>query len=361
MGTDLSGGTGHHAVSTRVYGRLESGAAVTEYTLTNRAGMFAKVLDYGGIVTELHVPDRAGRLADVVLGFDGLAPYESQHHYIGAIVGRFAGRIANGRFSLHGRDVILARNHGAHHLHGGTRGFDKALWKADLAAEPGGLTLSYHSPAAEEGYPGNLEASVTYTLTDDELRVAYAARTDATTVVNLTQHSYFNLSGEPDSDIRGHRLQVRADDILELDESKVPTGIYLPVQDTPFDFRAASPIGEGLDQSHEQLHIGRGYDHYWVLPDEEDNTLVHALSLEHERSGRRLEVLTTEPGVQIYTGNYLNGTVIGKGNHASLPHAGICFETQNFPDAPNHSEFPRTTLEPGESYHTLTVFRFTTQ
>lgn len=359
MGTDSTGRPCDHPVSTRVFGRLASGEAVTEHTLTNPAGMIVKVLDYGGIVTELHVPDRHGRLADVVLGFDGLAPYESQHHYIGALVGRFAGRIANGRFALNGRDVILARNHGAHHLHGGTKGFDKALWSAESRAQSGGLTLSYRSPDSEEGYPGNLDVRVTYTLTDDnELRVEYAAETDATTVVNLTQHSYFNLSGTPDGDIRSHRLQVRADDILELDESKIPTGIYLPVQDSPFDFRAAMPIGEGLDQNHEQLHIGRGYDHYWVLPDRDDRRLVQVLSLEHEPSGRRLEVLTTEPGVQIYTGNYLNGTVVGKGNRASRPHAAICFETQKFPDAPNHSEFPAATLEPGESFRSVTVFRF---
>ncbi len=359
MGTDSTGGLDDRPVSTRVFGRLESGEVVTEYTLTNRAGVILKLLDYGGIVTELHVPDRQGRLADVVLGFDGLSPYERQHHYIGAIVGRFAGRIANGRFSLNGDEVILARNHGAHHLHGGTRGFDKACWTAEVAVRGCGVKLSYRSPDGEEGYPGNLDFRVAYTLTDDnELRVDYAASTDATTVVNPTQHSYFNLSGEADSDIRGHRLRVCAEDILELDESKIPTGMYLPVRNSPFDFRAATPIGQGLDRDHEQLRIGRGYDHCWVLPDRDNQQLVPALTLEHEPSGRRVEVLTTEPGVQIYTGNYLNGTVVGKGNRASRPHAAICFETQKFPDAPNHSEFPAATLEPGESFRSVTVFRF---
>ncbi len=360
MTTLSSGGAEDCGVASRVFGYLSGGEAVTEYTLTNRNGMIVKILDYGGIITELHVPDRRGQLADVVLGFDELAAYEKQHLYIGAIVGRCAGRIANGRFSLNSIDVCLATNDDDNHLHGGVRGFDKVIWAAAIGETPGQLNLSYCSFDGEEGYPGNLVVQVTYTLTDDgELHVEYVATTDSPTVVNLTQHSYFNLSGDLGSDILSHHLQVEADDILELDDSSIPTGIFLPVSDSPFDFRVAKPIGKDIDKDDSQLRIGEGYDHYWVLSNDcESAAPVHAISLEDKQSGRRMEVLTTQPGVQIYTGNYLDGALIGKKNQEYRPRGAICLETQNFPDAPNHSEFQSTRLEPGEQFHSVTVFRF---
>lgn len=356
----MSGAREERAVTSRVFGYLSSGEAVTEFTLTNPGGMMVKVLDYGGIITEVHVPDRDGHLANVVLGFDALSHYEQHDAYFGAIVGRCAGRIANAAFSLDGVDVHLARNHGRHHLHGGVRGFDRAIWAADIDKTTRQLTLRYRSQDGEEGYPGTLDVQVTYALSDDdELRVDYAATTDSRTVLNPTQHTYFNLSGDLGSKILDHRLRVDADEILELGESCIPTGKRLPVAGSPFDFRHSKPIGQAIDEDDPQLAIGDGYDHYWVLSKvAHSETPAHAATLEDPQSGRRLEVFTTEPGVQIYTGNNLDGTPTGKARQSYQRRTAICLETQHPPDAPNHSAFPSTVLEPGEPFSSTTVFRF---
>ncbi len=346
-------------VTSRVYGQLSTGATVTEHTLTNRTGMILKILDYGGIITELHVPDRDGQLADVVLGYDELTAYEENPMYFGAITGRYAGRIAKGRFTIHDADVTLLTNNGDNHLHGGARGFDKVIWDTSIGESAGALILNYTSRDGEEGYPGNLAVRVIYELTDDdELRVEYFATTDAPTVLNLTQHSYFNLSGRPGSDILNHDLQVNADSILELDNSSLPTGAFRPVEGSPFDFRTPKSIARDIGKDDPQLLMAKGYDHNWVLSASGTTVLAPAAVLQDATSGRRMAVHTTQPGIQIYTSNYLDGTVIGKAGHAYGKHAAICLETQHFPDSPNHGEFPSTLLEPGEQFRSVTVFRF---
>ena len=339
----------------RAFGQLPDGRTVMEYTLTSPSGMRARILDYGGIIRELEVPDHDGELADVVLGFDALQPYVERHPYFGALVGRYAGRIAGGRCSVDGAEITLATNNGGNHLHGGVEGFDRVVWSASFSEDPDRLTLSHVSPDGDEGYPGTLSVEVTYTLTDDALDIEYAASTDKTTILNLTQHSYFNLAGQSSGDVLGHELQVRADSILEVDEASIPTGRRLPVSNTPFDFQQARPIGRDIDASHRQLDIAKGYDHTFVLADEGREPVV---ILTDPASGRRLEVYTTQPGIQVYTANYLDGSIEGKGGQVYRKHAGIALETQHFPDSPNHPEFPSTLLRPGETFRSRTVYRF---
>lgn len=341
--------------ATRIFGHLPDGRPVTEYTLTSASGMRARILDYGGIIRELLVPDRWGNPADVVLGFDALEPYVQRHPYFGAIVGRYAGRIANGRFSIDGSEITLATNKGGNHLHGGVEGFDRAVWSASIAEGQSRLTLSHVSPDGDEGYPGTLSVEVTYTLTEDALQIVYTAATDKPTIVNLTQHSYFNLAGQDSGDVLGHGLRVEADSILEVDEASIPTGRQLPVSNTPFDFRLAKPIGRDIDAGHPQLEIAKGYDHTFVLAGESREP---AVELVEPVSGRRLEVYTTQPGVQVYTANYLDGSIEGKGGQVYRKHAGIALETQHFPDSPNHPAFPSTVLRPGETFESRTVYRF---
>ena len=350
-----SNADGGAQAATRVFGQLPDGQTVTEYTLTSPSGMRAKILDYGGIITELWVPDQRGVLADVVLGFETLERYAERHPYFGAIVGRYAGRIAKGRFSLDGSEITLATNNGGNHLHGGTHGFDRAVWSATYTEQPARLILSHTSPDGDEGYPGTLSVQVSYTLTEDALRIEYVANTDQATIVNLTQHSYFNLAGHGDGDVLGHELQVRGDAILELDERSIPTGTLLPVSGTPFDFREAKRIGQDIDAADAQLLMARGYDHNWVLRAESTEPVV---VLTEPVSGRRMEVYTTQPGIQVYTANYLDGSVTGKGGQVYNKHAGIALETQHFPDSPNHSDFPSTVLRPGETFRSQTVYRF---
>jgi len=342
------------------FGRLPDGRPVDVFTLTNGRGLEVRAISYGAIIVSLHAPDRSGRLDDVVLGHDDLAGYLGASPYFGAVVGRYANRIARGHLFLDGRIHELAINDPPNHLHGGVRGFDKVVWDAEENAAPSGagVTLRYASPAGEEGYPGMLRAAVTYTLTDgDELRIDYAARTDATTVVNLSQHSYFNLAGAGQGDVLGHELTVDAEHYLPIDETSIPTGAVAPVAGTPFDFREPAAIGSRIAQADEQLARAAGYDHNFVLR-RRGPGLVSAARLVEPASGRRLDVRTTEPGLQLYTGNRLDGRIRGKSGRVYPPRAGLSLETQHFPDSPHHPEFPSTVLQPGQEYLSTTVFTF---
>jgi aldose 1-epimerase len=343
------------------FGRTADGRAVDLYTLTNAHGVVAKIITYGGIVTELHVPDKAGKMADVVLGFDNLKGYLDGHPYFGAITGRYANRIAGGKFTLDGKPYTLATNNGPNALHGGTQGFDKRVWTAAAGSgnDPA-LTLTYRSPAGEEGYPGTLDSTVTYTLTDDNaLRIDYEARTDAATPINLTNHSYFNLAGHNAGTILDHVAMIAADAYTPVDKTLIPTGEVAPVRGTPLDFTTPTPIGARLQQ------VGGdpvGYDHNFVLRQPRGDARNPALAarVTEPKSGRVLEVFTTEPGIQFYTGNFLDGTVTGKGGAVYKQHNGFCLEAQHFPDSPNKPQFPSAVLRPGQTYRQTTVYRFTT-
>ena len=346
-------------VEKRPFGKLADGTAVDLYTLTNRGGVEARITNYGGAVVSLKVPDAGGRLADVVLGYDDPAGYEGDKSYFGALVGRFANRIAGGRFTLGGREYRLAQNNGPNHLHGGVRGFNKVVWRARALRRRGGaaLELSYLSRDGEEGYPGNLTARVVYFLTDgNELRVEYAATTDKETIVNLTHHSYFNLAGHGAGDILGHELRLNADRFTPVDETQIPTGELKAVRDTPFDFTRAATIGSRINQEDEQLRRGKGYDHNYVL-NKRGAELSLAAQVYEPTSGRTMEVWTTEPGVQLYTGNFLDG-VRGKGGEVYNFREGFCLEAQHFPDAPNRPAFPPTVLRPGARYTQTTIYKF---
>lgn len=345
------------AASTKIsWGQTPEGQPVELYTLTNAKGSEARIMTYGGVVVSLKVPDRSGALGDVVAGFDNLEGYLTPPPYFGAIIGRYGNRIGGGRFSLGGMEYQLAKNNGANHLHGGVRGFDKRVWSAKPISLQS-LELSYLSKDGEEGYPGNLSAKVTYTLTDaHELRIEYSATTDKETIVNLTNHSYFNLDGE--GDILGHQVMIHADQFTPVDKGLIPTGELKSVAGTPFDFRMAKTIGERIEQKDEQLIFGQGYDHNWVL-NRTGPGLETAAKVTDSKSGRVMEVLTTEPGLQFYTGNFLDGTLKGKGR-VYAKRSALCMETQHFPDSPNKPAFPSTVLKPGDTYRTTTVYRFST-
>jgi aldose 1-epimerase len=349
------------SVHPRPFGRTAAGEDVVLYTLRNGRGVQAEITNYGGIVVALRAPDRRGQVADVALGFDRLDQYLERHPYFGAIIGRYGNRIAGGRFSIDEVEYTLARNNGDNHLHGGVRGFDKAVWQADAApAADGRIVLRYRSRDGEEGYPGNLDTTVTYTLTEEsELRIEYEATTDKPTVVNLTNHSYFNLAGHGVGDVLGHEVMIDADRFTPVDAGLIPTGELRPVEGTPFDFRTPTPIGARIDAPDEQLKFGRGYDHNFVLNGTAGQLRLVARVIE-PASGRVLEVLTTEPGMQFYTGNFLDGSVRGKGGRPYPRRSGFCLETQHFPDSPNKPQFPSTLLRPGERYQTTTVYRLTT-
>jgi aldose 1-epimerase len=339
------------------FGPAPDGSAVRRFTLTNARGSAAEVTDFGATLTGLWVADRDGRLDDVVLGFDALAPYAGEHPYFGSTVGRYANRIAGGRFSLDGRAYELARNDPPNHLHGGPRGFHHRLWRADPIA-PGGssLRLTLQSPDGDEGYPGDLSVALTYTLTDgDALRLDYEAAAAAATVVNLTHHSYFNLAGA--GDVLDHELAIAASRFVPIDPTGVPIAGPRPVADTPMDFLAPSAVGARLGADDAQLRAGRGYDHCWAL-DAPAGALRLAATLRDPSTGRVMDVLTTEPGLQVYAGNRLDGSIEGKGGRRYPRHAGICLEAQRFPDSPNRPEFPPATLRPGERYRQTTEYRF---
>jgi len=350
---------------TRPFGTAPAGDAVDLITLHSPSGIELDVATYGGVVTRLVVPDREGRLADVVLGHEGLGAYVEGTPYFGAIVGRYANRIAAGRFTLDGVEYQLATNDGPNHLHGGKRGFDKVVWSAEpySTGSEAGVVLTHVSPDGDEGYPGELSVRVTYALTaDGELRIDYEATTDAPTIVNLTHHGYWNLAGHDSGDILGHELTIPARRFTPVNETLIPTGELRPVEGTPFDFREATAIGARIEADDEQLALGGGYDHNFVLDGwEDDGSLRLAAVLRDPASGRVLEVLTTEPGLQLYSGNFLDGSDIGKGGIAYEHRGGLCLETQHFPDSPNQPGFPSTVLRPGETYRSTTVYRFTAE
>jgi aldose 1-epimerase len=341
------------------FGKTRAGEPVELYTLTNSKGMQADIMTYGGILVSLKTPDRGGKLADVVLGFDSIDGYvnDPPPPYFGALIGRYGNRIGGGRFSLNGTEYKLAQNNGPNHLHGGLRGFDKVVWKA-RTPDAQSLELTYLSKDGEEGYPGNLTATVTYTLTENnELKIDYRASTDKDTVLNLTNHSYFNLAGQGEGDVLGHQIMINADRFTPVDSGLIPTGELRSVEGTPFDFRQARAIGERIDAADEQIKFGKGYDQNFVLG-RAGSGLELAARVMEQKSGRVMEVLTTEPGVQFYTGNNLNGSIRGKGGKVYDRRYGLCLETQHFPDSPNKPNFPSVVLKPGAQYQTTTVYRF---
>jgi len=348
------------SVSKAVFGRTPSGEVVDLHTLTNSAGIEVRVLTFGGAIASIRVPDRNGTFADVALGFDTLTPYLTNPPYFGVIIGRYANRIARGRFTLDGRTYTLAVNNAPNHLHGGVKGFDKVVWHAEpfRRADAVGLVLTHTSPDGDEGYPGTLKATVTYALNNaGELSFDYEATTDRPTPVNLTQHTYFNLTGEGAGDILGHRLQINASRMTPVGPDLIPTGIA-SVSGTPFDFRTPTAIGERIGANDPQISNGRGYDHNFVL-DRSGNGLIRAARVEDPASGRVLEISTTEPGIQFYTGNFLDGSLRGKSGRSYARRTGFALETQHYPDSPNHPEFPNTILRPRETYRSKTVFSFT--
>ncbi len=340
------------------FGKMPDGQAVERFTLTNAKGVVVQAISYGGIITSLRVPDRTGRLDDIVLGFDNLDGYLKDHPFFGAIIGRFGNRIAKGAFTLDGKTYKLATNNGPNHLHGGTKGFDKVLWTAEPVAGSNAIAFTRTSPDGEEGYPGNLRVRVTYTLTDaNELIVDYLATTDKATPVNLTQHSYFNLAGQASGDILGHQLMLNADRYTPVDDTLIPTGELAAVTGTPFDFRKLTAIGARINQDNAQLTSGKGYDHNWVLNRKGEGRQLAARVVE-PKSGRTMEITTTEPGIQFYSGNFLDGTLTGKAGAVYKHRTGFCLETQHYPDSPNQPKFPSTILKPGAEYKTSTVFTF---
>ena len=348
-------------INVESFGKTPEGKAVRRYTLVNANGLKAQVMTYGAIVISLEVPDKQGKLDDIVLGYDNLQSYLDNSPHFGAIVGRYGNRIRKGKFTLDGVQYDkLAINNGENHLHGGIKGFDKVVWDDEPVWKPDavGVKLSYLSKDGEEGYPGNLQSTVTYLLTNDnELRIDYAATTDKATPVNLTHHGYFNLTGG-ERDILGHVLMLNAGEFTPVDEGLIPTGELRPVRGTPMDFTKATPIGARIDkEDDEQLGFGGGYDHNWVL-DKGGKQMTLAAKLYEPTTGRVMEVRTIEPGIQFYSGNFLDGTITGKDGTVYKHRWGFCLETQHYPDSPNQGNFPSTILRPGERYETTTVYRF---
>jgi aldose 1-epimerase len=346
------------SITRQVFGATADGAAIEIYTLARPGGLEARIMTYGGTLVSLQAPDSAGQRADVVLGFDSLAPYLAGQPFFGALIGRFCNRIAGGRFRLNGVEYTLAQNDGPNHLHGGPQGFDKVIWRTAPGADAGAptLELAYLSRDGEEGYPGNLDVAVVYTLTaDNALRIDYQAATDQDTLVNLTNHSYFNLAGA--GDVLAHELMIPAERFLPVDGHLIPTGERRPVHGTPMDFTRPAAIGAHIHDDDQQLRLASGgYDHTWVL-DKAAGALGLAAEVYDPASGRVLEVFTTQPGVQFYTGNFLDGSLTGKGGRVYQKHHGFCLETQHFPDSPNQPDFPSTVLKPGEIYRQTTIFR----
>ncbi len=343
------------------FGNAPDGVRADLYTLTNRDGVEARITNFGGTLVSLKTPDRNGHSADVVLGYDAVSSYVDDKFYFGSIIGRYANRIALGEFKLGGVTYVLARNNGENHLHGGDKGFNKVVWEAADCSKDGApaLQLDYLSKDGEEGYPGNLKVRVVYTLTgQNELRIDYTASTDRDTVVNLTSHPYFNLAGHGAGNILQHELTLFADRYTPAGPTLIPTGELRRVEGTPFDFRQPATIGARINQADQQLILGQGYDHNWVVNKGSQGTLELAARAYEPSSGRVLEVLTTEPGMQFYSGNHLADAIHGKGSRTYSRRGAFCLEPQHFPDSPNHSEFPSTMLKPGERYSSTTVFRF---
>ena len=346
------------------FGKTPDGQPVDLFVLTNKNGAEVSITNYGGAVVSLKVPDRSGKLADVVLGYDGIDGYVNDKSYFGALVGRYGNRIGHAQFVLDGKTYTLAKNNGENSLHGGVKGFNKAVWTAKTLSKKDGqsLELSYLSKDGEEGFPGNLKVTVTYTWTDaNALKIEYSATTDKKTVVNLTNHSYFNLAGQGNGDILGHLLTIEADKFTPVDSGLIPTGELRDVAGTPFDFRKSTAIGARISQDDEQLKLGGGYDHNFVLRRSAGSSETLAARVVEPTSGRVLEVWTTEPGVQFYTGNFLDGKSAGKGGATYPKRSAFCLETQHFPDSPNQPKFPSVALNPGERYHTITTYKFSAE
>lgn len=344
--------SGKTKISKKPFGTLNDGRNADLYILTNANDMEVHITNYGGIVTAIKTPDKDGNIENVVLGFDSLKKYLGDDPYLGAIVGRYANRIADGTFTLDGKKYTLAKNNGDNHLHGGIKGFDSVLWDAEMM-DDGSLKLSYLSEDGEEGYPGNLDVRVTYSLTDDNgLHIEYEATTNQATPVNLTNHSYFNLSGNPEATILDHQLKINADRYTPVNDELIPTGEIQPVEGTPFDFTEFHRVGARIDQ------VEGGYDHNYVLNQAASDSLFHAATLYSPESGREMKVLTIEPGIQFYSGNFLDGSLKGPDGTPFVQHAALCLETQHFPNSPNEPEFPSTILRPDEKYHTVTVYQF---
>jgi aldose 1-epimerase len=347
-----------NGITEQAWGFLPTGETISLYTLRNAKGMEANISNFGGRIVTLKVPDRAGKFADVVLGYDSLEPYTKPNPFFGTLVGRYANRIANGEFTLDGKKYTLAKNNGPNSLHGGLKGFDKKAW--DATENGPALQLTCFSKDGEEGYPGNLTATVAYSITDDNaLSIDYQATSDADTVLNLTNHSYFNLAGHANGHILDHQLTINANRFTPVNANLIPTGELRSVEGTPFDFRKPTPLGAHIDASDEQIQFGKGYDHNFVL-NSAGRTPTLAARIVDPQSGRVMEVLTTQPGVQLYTANHIEGEVKGKAGATYHFRGAYCFETQHFPDSPNQPSFPTTVLKPGEKYHQITIFRFST-
>jgi aldose 1-epimerase len=363
----LASSAGGPVIKKEAFGKTPDGKTVDIYTLTNSHGMEVRAMTYGGIIVSLRVPDKSGKLADVVLGFDTFDGYLDNKPYMGAIIGRYGNRIGGAEFRLDGVKYTLAKNNGPNSLHGGLKGFDKVVWDAHSSEGPQGqsVTLTYTSKNGEEGFPGTLKAKVTYTLNNkNELIFDYQATTDKATPVNLTNHSYFNLSGEGNGDILKHEVKLNADRFTPVDENLIPTGELQSVKQgdggTPLDFTKSTPIGARINADYHQLVIAKGYDHNFVINRKGDGMEL-AARVKDPVSSRVLEVYTTEPGVQLYTGNFLDGTITGKQGHVYKQRYGFCLETQHYPDSPNHPDFPSTILRPGQTYHSETMLKFSAE
>jgi aldose 1-epimerase len=349
-----------NSVESKPFGKTKDGTPITVYSLVNQRGVKARLIDYGATLISLETPDKSGKLANITLGFPNLDGYLQRHPYYGSTVGRYGNRIAGGKFKLDGKEYTLATNNGPNHLHGGLKGFDAVVWKAEPIKEPSavGVKFAYTSQDGEEGYPGNLDVSVTYSLTNNnELRIEYEAKTDKPTVVNLTNHAYWNLAGAGSGDILKHELTLAADQYLPIDDTSIPTGKPAEVKGTPFDFTSPHAIGERIGELKKEPHKTKGYDHCYVLRGQEGK-LALAARVKDPASGRIMEIFTTEPGIQLYCGNFLGG---GAGEGGYKQHDAFCLETQHYPDSPNQPQFPSTTLRPGETYKSTTVHKFSVE
>ncbi|SFZ91998.1 aldose 1-epimerase [Flaviramulus basaltis] len=354
---------GKLSITNSEFGKMPDSTVVEQYKLVNNNGVEVNIITYGGRITSLKVPNKKGDFENVVLGFDNLDDYLKENPFFGALIGRFGNRIAKGKFTLEGKDYTLATNNGENHLHGGIKGFDSVVWEAEPIEEKENsiLKLTYLSKDGEEGYPGNLKITVIYTLTkDNALEVSYEATTDKTTVVNLTQHAYFNLSGDFSKDILNHDVVINSNTYLPVDETQIPTGEIRNVKGTPFDFTSVKKIGKEIAINNEQLKLGGGYDHCWIVNGEKGN-MNFVASAYDETSGRFMEVYSEEPGMQFYTANFLDNTLPIPNGGTYAKRTGFCFETQHYPDSPNQKDFPTTILEPGEIYSTKTTYKFSTK
>lgn len=350
-----------HPWDTTGHLNINSSMSTSIHTISNAHGITLKMTGYGGKIISLFVPDKNGLASDIVLGYDSVDQYINGNPYFGAIIGRYGNRIADGKFTLQGKDYHLLKNNGANALHGGEMGFHNVIWRVEEVLLSGNqaLELYYHSADMEEGYPGNLNVKVTYTLTNqNELVIDYEATTDKTTIINLTHHSFFNLAGEGNGNILDHQLQINADQFCVINSDLIPTGELRSVSNTPFNFNKLVAIGDRINQTDEQLKVGNGFDHTWVLKKNKIDDLTLAASVQESQSGRKMEVWTTEPGLQFYSGNFLDGTDIGKKNKKYEYRYALCLEAQHFPDSPNHPEFPSTVLKPGETYKQKTIYKF---